>query len=284
MKKIVSIILFAITLFSNNVFSQSFQLLIAPKPSPYLSDWQTRNETARLLVNNSSGSPIYCKIKTQLYNGSGALVSETDISKMLILTIMPGIQQFNAEDIYPFSALKFYGASQTSIIQTGRIPDDNYQLCTNLMDPTTGVALNGLQAQCAMFSIIAYQAPVLIAPRQSEVIPVTGIRGVIFRWSPVTPTANYIVTYKLQVWEVLDGQDNVTALRNNQPIVDKEIRGTTQSQWPIDFAFPVASKLTPSTKQYDWLFKNAAKFGFKRLPYSPKHPESWEAWHWEFQI
>jgi len=240
MKKIVSIILFAITLFSNNVFSQSFQLLIAPKPSPYLSDWQTRNETARLLVNNSSGSPIYCKIKTQLYNGSGALVSETDISKMLILTIMPGIQQFNAEDIYPFSALKFYGASQTSIIQTGRIPDDNYQLCTNLMDPTTGVALNGLQAQCAMFSIIAYQAPVLIAPRQSEVIPLTGIRGVIFRWSPVTPTANYIVTYKLQVWEVLDGQDNVTALRNNQPIVDKEIRGATQSQWPIDFAFPEA--------------------------------------------
>ena len=52
----------------------------------------------------------------------------------------------------------------------------------------------------------------------------------------------------------------------------------------VDFAFPVASKLTPSTDQYEWLFKNAAKYGFKRLPYSPKHPESWEAWHWEFQI
>ena len=52
----------------------------------------------------------------------------------------------------------------------------------------------------------------------------------------------------------------------------------------VDFAFPVASKLTPSTTQYDWLFKNAAKYGFKRIPYSPKHPESWEAWHWEYQI
>ena len=52
----------------------------------------------------------------------------------------------------------------------------------------------------------------------------------------------------------------------------------------IDFAFPVASKLTPSTEQYDWLFKNAATYGFKRIPYNPKHPESWEAWHWEYQI
>ena len=242
MKKIISTFLFAITLFSNNVFSQSFQLLMAPKPSPYLSDWQARNETARLVVNNTSGSPIYCKIKTQLYNGSGALVSETDLSKMPVLTIMPGIQQFNAEDIYPTSALKFYGASQTSIIQTGRIPDDNYRLCTNLMDPTTGVALNGLQPQCKMFSIVAYQAPVLIAPRDDESISENNIRGLIFRWTPVTPTPNFIVTYKLQIWEVLEGQNKIAALRTNQPIIDKNYRGITQTTWPIDFAMPEVGK------------------------------------------
>lgn len=242
MKKIVSTILFAITLFSNNVFSQSLQLLIAPKPSPYLSDWQTRSETARLVVNNTSGSPIDCKIKTQLYNGSGTLLGETDLSKMPILTIMPGIQQFNAEDIYPTSALKFYGASQTSIIQTGRIPDDNYRLCTNLMDPTTGVALNGLQPQCKMFSIVAYQAPVLIAPREDESISENNIRGLIFRWTPVTPTPNFMVTYKLQIWEVLEGQNKIAALRTNQPIIDKNYRGITQTTWPIDFAMPEVGK------------------------------------------
>ena len=52
----------------------------------------------------------------------------------------------------------------------------------------------------------------------------------------------------------------------------------------IDFAFPYASKLTPSTKQYQWLMQNASKYGFSRLPYSPKHPESWEAWHWEYKL
>jgi len=43
-------------------------------------------------------------------------------------------------------------------------------------------------------------------------------------------------------------------------------------------------KLHPRMTQYEWLQKNATKFGFKRLKYNPKHPESWEAWHWEFQL
>jgi len=52
----------------------------------------------------------------------------------------------------------------------------------------------------------------------------------------------------------------------------------------IDFAYGSGAKLTPSTPQYKWLEQNAATYGFKRLPWNPKHPESWEAWHWEYQI
>lgn len=242
MKKIHIIILFFTCLLSSNVFSQTFQLLMTPKPSPYFSDWSNRTETARMTVNNTSGVSFDCKIKTQLFNSSGTLVGETDFSKMPILTIVPGISQFNAEDIYPVSAIQYYGNSVVAILQTGRIPDDNYQLCSNLMNPTTGIALNGLQPQCAMFTIAAYQAPVLIAPREEEIIPLNNIRGMLFRWTPVTPTPNFIVTYKLQVWEILDGQDNVTALRTNQPIVDKDYKGLLQTQWPVDFALPEGGK------------------------------------------
>ena len=242
MKKKNYIILIFACLLSSKVFSQSFQLLVSPKPSPYFSDWSNRTETARIIVNNTSGASFDCKIKTQLFNSSGNVVGETNFSKMPIITIAPGISQFNAEDIYPVSALIYNGGSQNSIAQTGRIPDDNYRLCSNLMDPVTGIALNGLQPQCAVFTIAAYQAPVLIAPREEEIIPLNNIRGMIFRWSPVTPTPNYIATYKLQVWEVLEGQDNVTAIRTNQPIVDKDYKGLTQTQWPVDFTLPEEGK------------------------------------------
>lgn len=51
----------------------------------------------------------------------------------------------------------------------------------------------------------------------------------------------------------------------------------------IDFANEGARKLTPDMIQYKWLIANAGKYGFRRLPWRGKHPESWEAWHWEFQ-
>jgi len=52
----------------------------------------------------------------------------------------------------------------------------------------------------------------------------------------------------------------------------------------VDFAYGSGAKLTPGTAQYKWLEQNAATYGFKRLPWNPSKPESWEAWHWEYQI
>ena len=51
----------------------------------------------------------------------------------------------------------------------------------------------------------------------------------------------------------------------------------------VDFANPSLAKLNTSMIQYKWLLANAAKYGFKRLPWGSKG-ENWEAWHWEYQI
>lgn len=229
-------------IFKGELFSQNTQLVLTPKPSPYFSDWQNKRETALLIVNNTTTNTIEAKIKTQLFNGSGELIGETDLSKMPILSIISGISQFSAEDIYPISAISFYGKNKTAMISTGRIPDDNYRLCTQLINPTTGNALTSQAPQCKMFTIIAFQAPILISPQSEAKVTTSNLRGMLFRWSPATPAALFIVTYKLQVWEVLDGQDNVTALRSNLPIVEKNYRGVLQVQWPIDFLLPEAGK------------------------------------------
>ena len=52
----------------------------------------------------------------------------------------------------------------------------------------------------------------------------------------------------------------------------------------VDFANPGLSAAKPTSDGYKWLIKNAGKYGFARLPYAKKHPESWESWHWEYQI
>jgi len=236
MKKIFTLVLLAF-LGTGWGFSQSIQLIMSPRPSPYFSDWQNKTETIRMIVNNTSKASIDCKIKTQLFNGKGEMVGETDFNKMPVLTLQPGISQFYAEDIYPLDAVTLFGNSLSSMLKTGRIPEDNYRLCTDLLDPVRGTPLTQ-SPQCKMFSIIAFQAPVLLTPREDEIIPETGIRAVMFRWTPVTPSSNVLVTYRFQVWEVLDGQTMADACRNNQPIVEKDFRGILQTQWPVDFALP----------------------------------------------
>ena len=45
---------------------------------------------------------------------------------------------------------------------------------------------------------------------------------------PASPTP---VTYRIRVFEILENQHDVQALRSNQPLLDKNIIGTTQFIW-----------------------------------------------------
>lgn len=225
-----------------NLNGQSIQVVMSPNPSPYISDWQDKTETATLIISNISGRDISVKIKTELYDSKGTLVANTDASKMPILIVPPGVNQYHAEDIFPSNAVSYKGSLQISTVKTGRIPDDSYKFCVTLTDPQNGNPMGTSGTVCKMFNILDIQAPVLINPRDEESIPESGIKGIVFRWSPVAPAPKMIVTYRLQIWEVLEGQNGMTALRSNQPIVEKDYRGLLQTQWPVEFAMPEVGK------------------------------------------
>ncbi|MFM9944273.1 MAG: hypothetical protein ACKVQB_03490 [Bacteroidia bacterium] len=224
---------------SGSIMAQSILVQISPKPSPYISDWQNRSETVKLIITNPSKKDIVVKIKTELFDGKGSLVANTDEAKMPVLTISAtSTTTYNPEDIIPSNAVQYHGNLEKTAITTGRIPDDNYRLCVTLIDPQSGKPIGTSGTVCKMFSIVAYQAPTLIAPANKEVIKGAAIKGIVFRWSPVIPSPKTIVTYRLQVWEVLEGQNSMTALRSNQPIVEKDLKGILQTQWPVDFPLP----------------------------------------------
>ncbi len=223
---------------SGNILAQSIQVIMSPNPSPYISDWQNRNETVKLAIANPNKKDIAVKIKTELFDGKGALVANTDVSKMHVLIVPPGVSNYNPEDIVPTNAIIYKGNLEKSAIKTGRIPDDNYKLCVTLIDPKNGKPIGTSGTVCKMFTITAYQAPTLINPTNKEVIKGAAIKGIVFRWSPVIPSPKAIVTYRLQVWEVLQGQNSMTAMRNNQHIIEKDLNGILQTQWPIDFPLP----------------------------------------------
>ncbi|MFM9944765.1 MAG: hypothetical protein ACKVQB_05985, partial [Bacteroidia bacterium] len=235
----IKLLVILLCLSSGSVLAQSIQVLMNQHPSPYISDWQQQTETVRLVITNGSTKEIEVKIKTELFDGKGALIANTDDAKMPVLTISAtSTTTYNPEDIIPGRAIQYYGNLEKMAITTGRIPDDNYRLCVTLIDPQSGKPIGTSGTVCKVFSIVAYQAPTLIAPANKEVIKGAAIKGIVFRWSPVIPSPKTIVTYRLQVWEVLEGQNSMTALRSNQPIVEKDLKGILQTQWPTDFPLP----------------------------------------------
>src|SRR6185437_3992647 len=238
MKHLFNKLIFILLMAYSGATAQNIQLVMSPKPSPYLSDWETHSETLVLIVNNTSGKTIDVKVSTQLFNGNNNIIAETDLQKMPVLSIPPGISSYHAEDIYPVADLKYDASYKPKVLTTGRIPDDNYRLCVLLTDPKTGQGLTSQQPQCKTFTITAYQEPILLSPRDKDTVSIAQTKGFLFKWTPVAPTPKDPVTYRLQVFEILPGQDAMRAFLGNKPIVEKDYKSVTQAVWPPDFELP----------------------------------------------
>ena len=242
MPKKLNFLVILFCLLSGSLKAQNIQLVMSPNPSPYISDWRDRKEVATLIISNTGRVDIQVKIKTELFDSKGTLVANTDAVKMPVLTVPPGVNTYNPEDIFPTSAISYHGSSEKEAIRTGRIPDDNYKICVTLTDPKNGQAFGTSNTVCKMFTIMAYQAPILVNPKDKEAITEAAIKSTIFRWTPVSPSPGSVVIYRFQVWEVLPGEDNMTALRTHPPILEKDLKGVLQTPWPPEFALPEVGK------------------------------------------
>jgi hypothetical protein len=53
--------------------------------------------------------------------------------------------------------------------------------------------------------------------------------AITFRWTPVVPKPKEGVTYRLKVWQLMQGQNSTQAMRTNKPIVTKDVMDITQA-------------------------------------------------------
>lgn len=56
-----------------------------------------------------------------------------------------------------------------------------------------------------------------------------GSKPVLFRWSAIMPKPKEPVTYRLRVWQLMQGQNATEAMRSNQPVVSKDVANITQA-------------------------------------------------------
>jgi hypothetical protein len=49
------------------------------------------------------------------------------------------------------------------------------------------------------------------------------LQPITFRWTPLVPKPRETVTYRLRVWQLMQGQNGTTAMRSNQPKITKDV-------------------------------------------------------------
>lgn len=128
------------------------------------------------------------------------------------------------------------GTNAISLIgQECTLPPGDYDFCVQFFgDGPTGI-MTLSEEKCKPFTIrgkeqISYQPPQNISPINANVFTETDInKPVSFRWTPVVPKPTEPVTYRLKVWQLMQGQNRTQAMKANQPIITKDVDNITQA-------------------------------------------------------
>ena len=69
----------------------------------------------------------------------------------------------------------------------------------------------------------------IINSDDAETKTVEANEPVTFRWTPLVPKPQQPVTYRLKVWQLMQGQNGTQAMKSNKPIIEKDIAGATEA-------------------------------------------------------
>jgi hypothetical protein len=112
------------------------------------------------------------------------------------------------------------------------LKEGTYQLCVQFYN-LDRIAIS--QESCKEFKVESpklqeYAPPTLITPEDGKTFTEAELsRPLSFRWTPLVPKPQQPVTYRLKVWQLMQGQNGAAAMRSNQPIVTKDVDNITQA-------------------------------------------------------
>ena len=180
--------------------------------------------------------------------------NSTPGSLLLVAQAQPGVRVPGLKLVVQ---IKSGGAVVCGNASTGGMPVDNFQARTFSVQELTG-ALQGCrelkdgsyticvqffngerkevsQEVCKEFRVETpkqedFAPPTLVLPaNESKILKKDIQKPITFRWTPIVPKPREAVTYRLKVWQLMQGQNGMQAMQANQPIVTKDVDNITQA-------------------------------------------------------
>jgi hypothetical protein len=228
-------------------------LSMNPRPVANISNWSARKDVLTLTVSPSPVLVPIVKINTTIKTTDGTTVAVTDFSRATPRSLnQGGLTIFYAGDVVNLESMVFSGSYQSKMNRTGQLPPGNYQIIVHLDSADGPVPRIASIEQTRTFFLSATQLPVLMMPADGAKLKAEAAQTAItFRWTPVSPKPTENVRYHVQVFEVLDYQTPMQALRSNMPLLDKEVLGATQYIWQPQLSF-----IDSTHKKFIWTIQS----------------------------
>lgn len=127
-----------------------------------------------------------------------------------------------------FSANELTGGLQGC----NELKDGSYTICVQFFNVDRVAISNEVCKEFRVETLKAtdYAPPTLISPENNKDFTEAELqRPVMFRWTPLVPKPREPVTYKLRVWQLMQGQTGTQTMRTSQPIITKDVDNLTQA-------------------------------------------------------
>lgn len=159
------------------------------------------------------------KLVVQIRRGSSLVCGNNASSGM-------PIPDFNNRS---FSAAELTGP----LSQCGELKEGDYSFCAQFFDISNKPVSEEV---CRDFTVVSakppnnYSRPVNIFPADKASLRPEQARVITFKWTPlVPPPPNRDLVYRIKVWQLMQGQNSIQAMRTNPPIVTKDVDNITQA-------------------------------------------------------
>jgi hypothetical protein len=146
--------------------------------------------------------------------------------------IICGSNQATARPLDPFDVRTFNTADLLGMLGNCKeLKEGSYTICAQFFNSDHKEISREV---CKEFKVEGqksdYAPPSLISPDNGKKFSLKEFQGLVtFRWTPLVPKPKDPVTYRLRVWQLMQGQNGTQAMRTNQPIVTKDVDNITQA-------------------------------------------------------
>ena len=142
----------------------------------------------------------------------------------------------DASPMLDFNAVKTFTAAELNgyISNCNSLKPGNYSICTQFFNLDRYPISKEVCKEFVVEDIVqvqqSYNPPQNIFPGNGKVFKPEELKAAVtFRWTPLVPKPKEQVTYRIKVWQLMEGQNGTLAMRNNAPLAEKEVTNITQA-------------------------------------------------------